>query len=151
MLGSGKVGAVNSRCLKRGTGRNGLSILIRLSCARMTETSSPTFKSWNSAGRFPSENADLSTGVRRPSPTSGATWPRAECLCERLQVHYPVAWTGAFRRADDISEKHAATEGQRTIDLLHVALALECGAKTFLSFDTRQRKLAKAAGLKVKP
>ena len=48
-------------------------------------------------------------------------------------------------------EKHAATEGQRTIDLLHVALAFECGAKTFLSFDTRQRKLAKAAGLKVKP
>ena len=63
----------------------------------------------------------------------------------------PVARTDAFRRADDISEKHAATEGQRTIDLLHVALALECGAKTFLSFDTRQRKLAKAAGLKVKP
>ena len=57
----------------------------------------------------------------------------------------------AFRRADDISEKHAATEGQRTIDLLHVALAVECGPKTFLSFDTRQRKLAKAAGLKVKP
>ena len=57
----------------------------------------------------------------------------------------------AFRRADDISEKRAATEGQRTIDLLHVALALECGAKTFLSFDTRQRKLAKDTGLKVKP
>ncbi|MEO6740054.1 MAG: PIN domain-containing protein [Chthoniobacteraceae bacterium] len=57
----------------------------------------------------------------------------------------------SLARADDISEKHAATEGQRTIDLLHVALALECGAKTFLSFDTRQRKLAKAAGLKVKP
>jgi predicted nucleic acid-binding protein len=34
---------------------------------------------------------------------------------------------------------------------LHVALALEAGAKTFLSFDQRQRKLAKAAGLKVKP
>jgi predicted nucleic acid-binding protein len=50
-----------------------------------------------------------------------------------------------------LSEKHAATEGQRTIDLLHVALALEAGAKTFLSFDQRQRKLAKAAGLKVKP
>jgi hypothetical protein len=34
---------------------------------------------------------------------------------------------------------------------LHVALALESGAKIFLSFDARQRKLAKAAGLKVKP
>jgi predicted nucleic acid-binding protein len=66
-------------------------------------------------------------------------------------VHEPVSWTDVFRRADDLSEKHAATEGQRTIDLLHVALALECEAKTFLSFDVRQRKLAKAAGLKVKP
>jgi predicted nucleic acid-binding protein len=72
-------------------------------------------------------------------------------LRDGLLVHIPVDWTDVFRRADELSEKHAATDGQRTIDLLHVALALECGAKTFLSFDVRQRKLAKAAGLKVKP
>ena len=42
-------------------------------------------------------------------------------------------------------------EGQRTIDLLHVAIALEAKATTFLSFDNRQRKLAKAAGLEFKP
>jgi predicted nucleic acid-binding protein len=72
-------------------------------------------------------------------------------LRDGVLVHTPVGWTDVFRRADELSEKHAATEGQRTIDLLHVALALECGAKTFLSFDQRQRKLAKAAGLKVKP
>jgi len=72
-------------------------------------------------------------------------------LRDGLLVHTPVEWTDTFRRADELSEKHAATEGQRTIDLLHVALALESGAKTFLSFDQRQRKLAKAAGLKVKP
>jgi predicted nucleic acid-binding protein len=74
-----------------------------------------------------------------------------EDLREGLLIHSPVGWTDVFRRADELSEKHAATEGQRTIDLLHVALALESGAKTFLSFDARQRKLAKAAGLKVKP
>jgi predicted nucleic acid-binding protein len=50
-----------------------------------------------------------------------------------------------------LSEKHATKDGQRTIDLLHVAIALECGAKTFLSFDKRQRRLATAAGLKVSP
>ena len=66
-------------------------------------------------------------------------------------VHVPVNWTDVFRRADELSEKHATSDGQRTIDLLHVAIALECGAKTFLSFDKRQRRLAKAAGLKVKP
>ena len=74
-----------------------------------------------------------------------------EDLRDGVLVHTPVGWTDVFRRADELSEKHAATEGQRTIDLLHVALALESGAKTFLSFDRRQRKLAKAAGLKVKP
>ena len=74
-----------------------------------------------------------------------------EDLRDGMIVHSPVNWTDAFRRADELSESHAAAEGQRTIDLLHVAIALECGAKTFLSFDKRQRRLAKAAGLKVKP
>lgn len=74
-----------------------------------------------------------------------------EDLREGLLVHHPAAWTNVFRRADELSEKHAAKDGQRTIDLLHVALALECGAETFLSFDQRQRKLARVAGLKVKP
>lgn len=74
-----------------------------------------------------------------------------EDLRDGLLIHAPVEWTNVFRRADELSEKHAAKDGQRTIDLLHVALALESGAKTFLSFDQRQRKLAKAAGLKVKP
>lgn len=41
--------------------------------------------------------------------------------------------------------------GQRTIDLLHVAAALESGIKLFLSFDQRQCGLAKATGLQVKP
>ena len=74
-----------------------------------------------------------------------------EDLRDGMLVHAPVNWTDAFRRADELSESHAAVDGQRTIDLLHVAIALECGAKTFLSFDKRQRRLAKAAGLKVKP
>ena len=74
-----------------------------------------------------------------------------EDLRDGLLMHTPVNWPDVFRRADELSEKHAATEGQRTIDLLHVAIALENGAKFFLSFDQRQRKLAKAAGLKVKP
>jgi predicted nucleic acid-binding protein len=72
-------------------------------------------------------------------------------LHDGLLVHSPVNWTDTFRSADELRENHASTDGQRTIDLLHVAIALECGAKTFLSFDTRQRKLAKAVGLKVKP
>jgi len=93
--------------------------------------------------------------------TAAGDMTKAECatafrqieedLRDGLLVHTQIDWTDAFRRADQLSEKHAATAGQRTIDLLHVAVALECGAQIFLSFDKRQRKLAKAAGLAVKP
>jgi len=72
-------------------------------------------------------------------------------LRDELLIHAAVDWAAVFRRADELSERHAATDGQRTIDLLHVAIAIEFGAKVFLSFDARQRKLAKAAGLRVKP
>ena len=80
-----------------------------------------------------------------------AFWQIDEDLRDGVLIHTPVEWTNIFRRADELSEKQVGREGQRTIDLLHIAIALECGAKTFLSFDNRQRKLARAAGLKVKP
>ncbi|MCX6867783.1 MAG: hypothetical protein NTV46_16505 [Verrucomicrobia bacterium] len=41
--------------------------------------------------------------------------------------------------------------GNRSWDVLHVATALHCGARTLLSFDLRQRTLAAANGLKVAP
>ena len=72
-------------------------------------------------------------------------------LRDGFLVHTAIAWGDVCRRADELSEKHSAQNGQRAIDLLHVAAALESGAKLFLSFDRRQRGLAKAAGLLVKP
>lgn len=74
-----------------------------------------------------------------------------EDLRDGVLVHTAVEWTNVFRQADELSEKYAVAEGQRVIDLLHVAIAIELGAKIFVSFDKRQRKLALAAGLKVKP
>ncbi|MGA2436750.1 MAG: PIN domain-containing protein [Bryobacteraceae bacterium] len=38
-----------------------------------------------------------------------------------------------------------------TLDLLHVAVALSLGVKTFVTFDERQRAVAKLEGLTVKP
>jgi predicted nucleic acid-binding protein len=72
-------------------------------------------------------------------------------LQARLFIHAPVEWTNAFRRADELSEEHVSQGSQRTIDLLHVAIALDFRATIFLSFDQRQRKLAKLAGMEVKP
>ena len=56
-----------------------------------------------------------------------------------------------WRFARDLSDRHAATIGCRTLDLLHVAVALSLGIETFLTFDERQRAVAKLEGLTVKP
>ena len=39
----------------------------------------------------------------------------------------------------------------RSLDLMHVAAALLCKARVFLSTDARQRTAAKAVGLEVNP
>jgi predicted nucleic acid-binding protein len=74
-----------------------------------------------------------------------------EDLREGFLVHGVVGLGDMCRRADELSEKHADKHGQRTVDLLHVAAALACGHRLFLSFDQRQRGLARAAGLQVRP
>ncbi len=50
-----------------------------------------------------------------------------------------------------LTQKHTATTGTRSLDLIHIASALEIGATDFLSFDHRQRLTASAEGLKVFP
>lgn len=56
-----------------------------------------------------------------------------------------------FLRAERLSAKHSGDTGTRSLDLLHVAAALECRCTEFASFDQRQRKTATLAGLKVIP
>ena len=74
-----------------------------------------------------------------------------EDIHDGFLVHTNVTLADICRRADDLSEQNMLKNGQRTIDLLHVAAALESGEKVFLSFERRQRGLAAAAGLSVKP
>jgi len=56
---------------------------------------------------------------------------------------------GAYDRARRLSRKHTAQLGTRTGDLLHVAIALEMAAESFLTFDKRQGTLARAEGLTI--
>ena len=56
-----------------------------------------------------------------------------------------------FQRAERLSAKYSGDIGTRSLDLLHVAAALEAGCTVFASFDERQRKAAALAGLKVLP
>jgi len=51
-------------------------------------------------------------------------------------------------QARELSSRFTEDSLTRTMDILHVATALQWGAKTFLTFDVRQLKLAKAAGFK---
>jgi predicted nucleic acid-binding protein len=50
-----------------------------------------------------------------------------------------------------LTQKHTAKSGTRSLDLIHIASALEMGATDFLSFDYRQRDAAQAEGLQVFP
>jgi len=56
-----------------------------------------------------------------------------------------------FRKAEQLSNRHALEIGVRYLDMLHVTAALLVNAGRFLTFDSRQAKLAKAVGLQVKP
>ena len=49
----------------------------------------------------------------------------------------------------DLARRYGSKLGTRTLDSLHVACALELKAERFWTFDERQAKLAKAAGLKI--
>jgi predicted nucleic acid-binding protein len=53
-----------------------------------------------------------------------------------------------MRMAEHLSEKHTALTSNRTLDILHIATAKHLSVRNFLSFDARQKKLAKAIGLK---
>lgn len=61
----------------------------------------------------------------------------------------PVA--AVYARAIELAERHTAGLGTRSLDLMHVASALCLEADVFLSFDQRQRQVAQAEGLEVKP
>lgn len=60
-----------------------------------------------------------------------------------------LLWRSALKRAGELSRQHTRVLGTRSLDVLHVASALELGLRRFVSFDERQQKLAHAAGLKV--
>ena len=74
-----------------------------------------------------------------------------ENLSDGILAHVPLPWTDALRKAEQLSADHAEHIGSRSADTLHVAVAMLVGTRRFLSFDKRQRELANAVGLEVKP
>jgi predicted nucleic acid-binding protein len=62
-----------------------------------------------------------------------------------LEVEMPE---NVFDICADLARRHGPRLGVRALDSLHVATALQLKAEQFWTFDERQAKLAKAAGLK---
>lgn len=60
-----------------------------------------------------------------------------------------VSWPDVFAKAEALSAAHGTGTLCRSLDTLHVVLALEFGATEFCSFDLRQSRMAAAAGLTV--
>ena len=60
-----------------------------------------------------------------------------------------LLWRATLKRAMEISRKFTRVLGCRTLDVLHVASALELGLQVFVTFDVRQKQLARAVKLKV--
>jgi predicted nucleic acid-binding protein len=60
-------------------------------------------------------------------------------------IEWPEVWT----KADRLTAKYALTTQCRTLDVLHVAVAMQLEIKTFGTTDMRQMVVARKAGLKV--
>src|SRR3954468_1208207 len=86
---------------------------------------------------------DISTNALRDALAS-----MEEDFATGRYVHADVPWRPALRRAEDISREHTPEIGCPAVDLFHVACALELRLPNFLTFDERQRRLARAVGLK---
>ena len=91
--------------------------------------------------------ADRTKGPRHQADQMIADW-QAD-VASGLNVVTPCDMDAVLRLAATYSIQRTAKSGHRTLDVLHVATAVHLGAKEFLSFDIRQKKLARHAGLKV--
>lgn len=72
-------------------------------------------------------------------------------LASGVGVLEPCSFQDVLRRAEDLSNRHTIARGHHSFDVLHVATALHLRAREFLTFDTKQGKLAALEGLTVKP
>ncbi len=70
-------------------------------------------------------------------------------LTDGVYERVPVSWPDVFAKAEALSAAHGVGTLCRSLDTLHVALALELGATGFCTFDLRQSRMAAAAGLNV--
>jgi hypothetical protein len=70
-----------------------------------------------------------------------------EDLADGTLMHQGFQWTESLREAEAVAERQAWDKSCRSLDLWHVAAALQMTAESFVTFDKDQFALAKAEGL----
>lgn len=81
---------------------------------------------------------------RREAEQIYADFERDRAAGVWVEVSLPES---AFEVCAELARRHVARIGNRTLDTLHVASALQLMAERFWTFDERQAKLAQAEGL----
>ncbi|MCX6938863.1 MAG: type II toxin-antitoxin system VapC family toxin [Verrucomicrobia bacterium] len=66
-------------------------------------------------------------------------------------LHIDYDLPSVFKRAEELSSRFSGELGTRSLDLWHVAAALEAGCTAFASYDARQRRAAALCKLKLVP
>ena len=97
----------------------------------------------------------LALGVFRRILTAAqvnAAWSDVERdLRSGRLVPEPVNWTPVYRSAAQYAAAHCPSVGCRSLDVLHVTLAKKLNTTEFFTFDARQKTLALALRMNVKP
>ena len=102
----------------------------------------------------PFGEAELTNAIELRVFRREITAPQAQAALKELAAHIaagvfqpaPVP-AAVYDVARQLSRKHTATLGTRTLDTLHVAAALVLHAESFYTFDRAHAQLARAAGL----
>ena len=102
----------------------------------------------------PFGEAELTNAIELRVFRREITASQARAALQRLATHIadgvfqatPVP-AAMYDVARQLSRRHTATLGTRTLDTLHVAAALVLHAGSFYTFDRAQAQLARAAGL----
>jgi predicted nucleic acid-binding protein len=72
-----------------------------------------------------------------------------EDFADGRYVQADLLWRATLKRAGELSREHPPRLGGRSLDVIHIATALELGLRSFVTFDRRQQQLVRATGLRL--
>jgi predicted nucleic acid-binding protein len=119
-------------------------------CAQKTVTALSQALPFNQLHQLEAKNA-----IRRKSAAKQATPAQVKRYLANLEtdiragvwISVPSDWNKVFAEAEELGAGFTARLNNRSLDMLHVALAIVGGYTDFLTCDAGQAKLAKAARL----